>query len=71
MFHMKQLKPRDPILLEVYAAFGSAASLARFLNVSRAAVCHWQRVPFKHLKTIEDATGIPRERMRPDIYGRP
>jgi hypothetical protein len=27
-------------------------------------------VPFKHLKTIEDASGIPRERMRPDIYDR-
>jgi hypothetical protein len=27
-------------------------------------------VPFKHLKAIEDASGIPRERMRPDIYDR-
>lgn len=67
MFHMKQ---RDPILLEVYAAFGSAANLSRFLGVSRAAVCHWQRVPFRHLRVIEEKTGIPRERMRPDIYGK-
>jgi len=67
---MKHLKHRDLIILEVYAAFGGAASLARFLGISRAAVCHWSRVPFKHLKTIEDAKGIPRERMRPDIYER-
>jgi DNA-binding transcriptional regulator YdaS (Cro superfamily) len=70
MFHMKHLKRRDLIILEVYAAFGGAASLARFLGITRAAVCHWSRVPFKHLKAIEDAKGIPRERMRPDIYER-
>jgi len=66
MFHMKQ---RDPILLHVFAAFGSAANLARFLGVSRAAICHWQRVPFRHLTVIEEVTGITREQMRPDIYG--
>ena len=66
MFHMKQ---RDEILLHVFAAFGCAANLARFLGVSRAAVCHWKRVPFKHLQVIEKQTGITRETMRPDIYG--
>jgi DNA-binding transcriptional regulator YdaS (Cro superfamily) len=66
MFHMKQ---RDPILLYVFASFGSAANLARFLGVSRAAICHWKRVPFRHLAIIEEVTGITREQMRPDIYG--
>jgi hypothetical protein len=38
-------------------------------DISRSAVLLWRRVPAEHCRAIEEATGIPREIMRPDIYG--
>ena len=62
------MKTRTEILIEVFAAAGSMAELARKLNVTRAAVAHWQVVPFRHLKSISKMTGIPRRKLRPDLY---
>jgi hypothetical protein len=59
---------RDAALLDAIAAIGSQSELARQLDISRAAVCHWQRVPLRHLRRIAELTGIPRERLRPDLY---
>jgi DNA-binding transcriptional regulator YdaS (Cro superfamily) len=62
------MKNKTPILLEVFAAVGSMSELARQLNVTRAAVNQWRSVPFRHLSQISKITGIPRQKLRPDLY---
>jgi hypothetical protein len=62
------MKKRSYILTEVFQASGNAAKLAQHLGISRAAVCNWKQVPIKHLRTIVQFTGLPRERLRPDLY---
>ncbi len=59
---------KDPILNEVFAATGTAAALGAFLGVSRSAVSQWKKVPLRYLKQVSDLTGIPRRRLRPDLY---
>lgn len=63
------MKERKQILLDVFSAVGSMAELARKLNITRAAISHWQQVPYRHLKEIAKLTGISRKKLRPDIYG--
>ena len=60
---------RDPIIFKVFTAAGGASALARELGVSRAALYKWERVPMKYLRTLAKLTGIPRQKLRPDIYG--
>jgi hypothetical protein len=66
MFHMKQ---RPPELMDVILAVGGLSELSRRLGLTRQAVSHWNKVPFKYLRTISEMTGIPREKLRPDLYG--
>ena len=42
--------------------------LARRLGISHAAVSQWDEVPAHRIVDIERVTGIPRERLRPDLY---
>lgn len=44
--------------------------LARTLGVNKATVTRWSQgdVPAENVLTVERATGIPREKIRPDIY---
>jgi len=58
----------DPKKRAIEAA-GSAANLARLLGVTRQAVWRWRKIPLKHMKTLEKLLGIPREKLRPDIFG--
>lgn len=49
------------------------SELARRLNVSLQVVCGWRdrgRVPAERVLAVEEATGVPRHRIRPDIYPR-
>jgi hypothetical protein len=64
-FHMKH---RDPALNEIYAIHGLASKLARELGISRAAVCAWQKVPIRHLREVARISGIPKAKLRPDIF---
>lgn len=63
---MKQKKAI--VLTEVFAHFGSASKLAEYLGVSRSAVHQWQNIPLRYLKEISEVTGIPRSKLRPDLY---
>ena len=47
---------------------GLLAFVARSLGISRSAVSRWQQVPAERVAAVERATGIPRERLRPDLY---
>lgn len=62
-------KTHDPILVEVFKAFGNASRLAEALQISRQAVFNWNRVPLKHVRFIAEKTGMKRDDLRPDIYG--
>jgi DNA-binding transcriptional regulator YdaS (Cro superfamily) len=44
--------------------------LSRMLGVNKATVTRWSQgaVPAENVLTVERATGIPREKIRPDIY---
>jgi hypothetical protein len=63
---MKQA--RSQVLVDVFAHYGTQAILARHLSVSRAAISVWDRIPLKYLAKISKETGIPRQRLRPDLY---
>ena len=46
----------------------SGAELARALGLTRQAIYQWDRVPSKHVLRVEKITGVPRQRLRPDLY---
>ena len=46
----------------------SKASLALALGVERATVSSWYRVPQRWIAKVEEATGVPRHELRPDLF---
>lgn len=61
----------DPNLQALLAEKGlRLIDLARTLGVNKATVTRWSQgdVPAENVLTVERATGIPREKIRPDIY---
>lgn len=67
---MKQ-QQRDPVLDMVRNVRGTAPRIAAACGVIRSAVWNWKRVPAEHVLTVEELLGIPRHRIRPDIYPPP
>lgn len=51
---------------------GGQAALARLIGVSQPSVWHWvhkaRRVPAEFVLAVEEATGVSRHELRPDIY---
>jgi DNA-binding transcriptional regulator YdaS (Cro superfamily) len=47
---------------------GGARALARKLGISAPAILAWQQIPAHRIIQIETVLGIPRERLRPDLY---
>lgn len=62
---------REKVVIDVIAKAGSVRALARALGISYEAVWKWRRVPPARVLEVEALTGIPRESLRPDIYGAP
>jgi hypothetical protein len=62
------MKSHDPIILDVYKSYGSAAKLAKELGITRQCVCQWQKIPLKHVRTIARYTGLSPAVLRPDVY---
>jgi transposase-like protein len=60
---------KDPALIDLIAQAGSMSELARRIGVSRTAVHYWRKVPIKHLLTLETLFAVPRQKLRPDLYG--
>jgi hypothetical protein len=55
-------------LKEAVERAGGIVKLAKRLGLSHQAVYYWKEVPSRHIIAIEQATGVPREKLRPDLY---
>lgn len=42
--------------------------LARRIGVTRQAIYGWDKIPAERVVEVEAATGIPRKKLRPDLY---
>lgn len=47
---------------------GTAAELARRLEVSAQAISQWDEVPPTRVLVVEKVTGVSRTLLRPDLY---
>lgn len=59
-------------MFDIQTAFnkerGLRLKVARALKITHGAVSQWKRVPAERVIVVEALTGIPRERLRPDLY---
>jgi len=60
---------KNPIVDEAAKAVGGIRQLADKLAITYQAVRKWRQIPVERVFDVERATGIPRERLRPDIFG--
>jgi len=47
---------------------GGYTALAKLIGVSRPAVARWIVVPPLRVLAVEQASGVPRRELRPDLY---
>lgn len=59
---------RDAPLIEAIHVAGSVTKLAVSLGIASQAVSQWRRVPATRVLAVENVTGIPRHKLRPDMY---
>src|SRR5215469_13821212 len=59
---------REPGLEEAIRAVGGVSELARRLGIAQPSVSNWERVPAERVASVEEATGIDRVRLRPDLF---
>src|SRR5256714_5293872 len=59
---------RDPGLSAAIQAVGGVSELARRVGISQPSVSNWDKVPAERVLAVEAATGVPRMRLRPDLY---
>lgn len=60
--------PKSKIVDAAVVAAGNQTRLAKAIGVSHQAITHWRRIPAELVIRVEQATGIPREQLRPDIF---
>lgn len=58
-------------IVDAAANVGGIVKLSLILHLSRATVSAWKKVPDKYLLLVEEVTGVPREKLRPDLYRNP
>jgi hypothetical protein len=64
----RTLEDFDPGLRAAIKAMGSATHLAAAIGVAPQAIAQWTAVPIDRMEAVSDATGVPRHKLRPDIY---
>src|SRR5229473_481973 len=60
---------RDRGLDEAIRAAGGVGRLARSIGISQPSVSNWSRIPAERVLRVEEATGVSRAILRPDLYG--
>ena len=60
---------RDRGLSEAIDAAGGVSELARNLGIAQPSVSNWAKVPAERVLSVEAATGVRRDLLRPDLYG--
>ncbi len=61
---------RDQGLDFAIRAAGGVSELARRIGISQPSISNWNRIPAERVTAIEAATGVARELLRPDLYGK-
>lgn len=61
----------DRGLQEAIRAVGGVTELARRIGISQPSVSNWARVPAERVLQVENASGIARTILRPDLYTGP
>ena len=59
---------RDEGLNEAIGAAGSVSELARRLSIAQPPVSNWFRIPTERVLAVEAATGVPCQKLRPDLF---
>ncbi len=59
---------RESGLEEAIRAVGGVSELARRLGIAQPSVSNWERVPAERVASVEEATGVDRARLRPDLF---
>src|ERR1043166_8358438 len=59
---------REPGLEEAIRAAGGVSELARRLGIAQPSVSNWERGPAERVAWVEEATGVDRVRLRPDLF---
>ncbi len=52
------------------AAAGTRYRLAKLLGIKPSSVLKWGRIPTGRVVQVEQVTGVPREKLRPELYRR-
>jgi TorA maturation chaperone TorD/DNA-binding transcriptional regulator YdaS (Cro superfamily) len=60
---------RDAGLKQAIDKVGGVSELARRIGIAQPSVSNWDRIPADRVVMVEAVTGIPRTRLRPDLYG--
>jgi DNA-binding transcriptional regulator YdaS (Cro superfamily) len=71
MRFMSRKDERDEVVNAAIRAAGGLSRLGKAVGITAQGVWRWRRIPPQHVATVERVTGIPRERLRPDIFGAP
>jgi DNA-binding transcriptional regulator YdaS (Cro superfamily) len=61
---------RDEIIDIACDQVGGMRALGRAIGIRYQNIQKWRRIPAHHVVPIEQATGIPREKLRPELYRR-
>jgi TorA maturation chaperone TorD len=59
---------RDEGLQQAISAAGGISQLARRIGISQPSVSNWDRVPAERVLSVEAATGVARDVLRPDLF---
>lgn len=58
----------DEALKQAIRAVGGLRAFARALGIAHTSVLAWAQVPPLRVLSVEKISGIPREKLRPDVY---
>lgn len=65
------MSPESELIQQAIEAGGGIGAVAKALEMTEEGVRLWRvrgQVPSKHVVAFEGLTGVPRERLRPDLY---